>query len=113
ILHITVAEGQTVAIGSRVGRIEERAGSEDGAKSRDGKRSTAEAGQTAAAPAARMEKAPTAAPALAVSRQEEQHLSPEVRRLVREKGIDTQQLKGTGPRGRVIKEDVLGLASLT
>lgn len=34
-------------------------------------------------------------------------LSPSVRRLVREHHVDTEALSGTGPRGRVTKEDVL------
>lgn len=33
-------------------------------------------------------------------------LSPSVRRLVQEKGVDVSQLKGTGPGGRIVKEDV-------
>lgn len=34
--------------------------------------------------------------------------TPDVRRLAREKGIDLHQVSGSGPRGRVIREDLVG-----
>lgn len=37
-----------------------------------------------------------------------QHLSPAVRKLVREHGVDLSQIRGTGLGGRVTREDVLG-----
>ena len=50
-----------------------------------------------AAPAAQ----PAAAPALGAA-----HASPAVRRLARELDVDLAQLKGTGEKGRITKEDV-------
>jgi 2-oxoglutarate dehydrogenase E2 component (dihydrolipoamide succinyltransferase) len=46
-------------------------------------------------------------PAPAADLPEDMALSPAVRRLVREKGIDPKQVKGTGPGGRITKGDVL------
>ncbi len=46
-------------------------------------------------------EAPPAAPAQGAA------LSPAVRRLVDEYGLDTAQIEGTGPDGRILKEDVL------
>lgn len=36
-----------------------------------------------------------------------EHLSPAVRKMVNEKGIDPSQIEGTGPGGRITKEDVM------
>jgi 2-oxoglutarate dehydrogenase E2 component (dihydrolipoamide succinyltransferase) len=66
---------------------------------------TIEAGGAAAAPA----PAPAAAPAPAPAPEEpagDLTLSPSVRRLVLEHGLDPTQIKGTGKDGRLTKEDV-------
>ncbi len=55
---------------------------------------------TAAAPAA-----PTAAEAAPGTRA---HASPSIRRFARELGVDVTQVKGSGPKGRILKEDVQG-----
>ena len=36
------------------------------------------------------------------------HASPAVRRLARELGVDLRQVKGTGPKNRILKQDVQG-----
>ncbi|MFM7525292.1 MAG: dihydrolipoamide acetyltransferase family protein [Actinomycetota bacterium] len=60
----------------------------------------------AAAPAPRPAPSPTPAPARA-SVASNLLLSPVVRRLVNEHGIDVAALNGTGPGGRITREDVL------
>ncbi|PSJ36911.1 2-oxoglutarate dehydrogenase complex dihydrolipoyllysine-residue succinyltransferase [Allosphingosinicella deserti] len=113
-----VAEGDTVAVGALIARIEAGSGGAAAAPA-------APAQQTAAAPAA-------AAPASAASpvnpagageniqvRDEDAHddgaggpltLSPSVRRLVLEFGLDPSKIKGTGKDGRLTKDDVLAAA---
>jgi pyruvate dehydrogenase E2 component (dihydrolipoamide acetyltransferase) len=59
---------------------------------------------TAAAPA----PAAPAAPAAAAADVAGVHAGPSVRRMAREFGIDLGAVTGTGPKGRITKEDLLG-----
>lgn len=43
----------------------------------------------------------------------EVRISPSARRLARERGIDLTQIRGTGPGGRIVSEDVLNAANKT
>ncbi|MEM9434916.1 MAG: pyruvate dehydrogenase complex dihydrolipoamide acetyltransferase [Pseudomonadota bacterium] len=64
----------------------------------------ADAGAEAAAPAAAVTEAPApAAPSADGSRV---FASPLARRIAAEKGLDLTQIKGSGPRGRIVKADV-------
>src|SRR6476659_6480599 len=72
---------------------------------------TIEAGSGAPAAPAAPAPALASAPAPAPAPQHEEHagdltLSPSVRRMVLEHGIDPTQIKGTGKDGRLTKEDV-------
>jgi 2-oxoglutarate dehydrogenase E2 component (dihydrolipoamide succinyltransferase) len=73
---------------------------------------TVEAGGAAAAPAPAAAKAEAAAPAPATASEDGvPTLSPAVRRLVLEHGVDPTKIKGSGKDGRLTKEDVLAAAS--
>ncbi|MBN9115673.1 MAG: dihydrolipoyllysine-residue acetyltransferase, partial [Pandoraea sp.] len=53
--------------------------------------------------------APTAAPATPAAASDHppiSHASPSVRKFARELGVDVTQVKGTGPKGRVVVDDV-------
>jgi len=98
-----VAAGDTVAVGAVIATIE--AGS--------GKAAAPAAPASAPAPAA---KAEAAVPAPAATASEETGdgvttLSPAVRRLVLEHGVDPSKIKGSGKDGRLTKEDVLAAAN--
>ncbi len=100
-----VSEGDNVAVGAVIARIETNG--------------------AAAAPAAAPASAPAAAPAISQEVQggdieaieeggEDEGssltLSPSVRRLVLEHGLDPSRIKGTGKDGRLTKDDVLNAA---
>jgi len=95
VLKRIAKEGATVRIGESVAQISE-----------GGSRTAAPAPEKKAEPADKPAAAPAAAGRDSVV---EAPLSPSVRRLVREHQVDTESLHGTGPRGRVTKEDVMNL----
>jgi 2-oxoglutarate dehydrogenase E2 component (dihydrolipoamide succinyltransferase) len=55
--------------------------------------------------------APAATPAPEPATESAQTLSPSVRRIVLEKGVDPSTIKGTGKDGRLTKDDVLSAAA--
>lgn len=85
-------EGETVRVGEIIARIDE-------------------AGTPKAPPAISPSKAPETAAVTGVgitaSKEWADALSPAVRKLVEENTLDPTQIKGTGPGGRLTKEDVL------
>ena len=83
-----VKEGDTVSVGAVIARMTERA-----------------------APAAKTEApAVAASPAAGAASQENDALSPSVRRVVEQHGLDAGAIKGTGRDGRITKEDALAAA---
>ncbi|RJF90437.1 2-oxoglutarate dehydrogenase complex dihydrolipoyllysine-residue succinyltransferase [Sphingomonas cavernae] len=97
-----VKPGDTVQVGALIAIIEEGGAAAAAPKAAAPEPARAEA----AAPAPKVE-APAAAPA------NDDHimtLSPAVRRLVLEHGLDPSAIKGTGRDGRLTKEDVLAAA---
>ena len=92
-----VEEGATVNVGAVIGSIDAGTG--------------AAAAPAAAASAVAPAVTSTAAPAPATaSENSDLPLSPAVRRLVLELGIDPSKIKGTGKDGRLTKEDVIAAA---
>jgi 2-oxoglutarate dehydrogenase E2 component (dihydrolipoamide succinyltransferase) len=92
---LMVQEGDTVNVGAVIAMIEAGSGA-------------AVAAPAAATPAP---AAPAAAPApVATTEVADLTLSPAVRRLVLELGIDPTKIKGSGKDGRLTKEDVLAAA---
>ncbi|MEQ1945646.1 MAG: dihydrolipoamide acetyltransferase family protein [Bryobacteraceae bacterium] len=106
--EILVQEGTTVGINTVVGRIS------DGAPAVDAPAAPAVQAAPAAAPVIAMPAA-TPAPAAqvtveveaeAVSEEAAGPLSPLVRKMARENGIDLNQVRGTGAGGRITKQDL-------
>jgi 2-oxoglutarate dehydrogenase E2 component (dihydrolipoamide succinyltransferase) len=110
ILRITVPEGRTVPVGTVVGRIEEdsKAGKPASAvKDGDGAASPAQIPRKPVKPPREEKKEPAVQPAAHARGHEAVLLSPAARHLAEQKGLDAAQLQGSGPGGRIIKEDVL------
>jgi 2-oxoisovalerate dehydrogenase E2 component (dihydrolipoyl transacylase) len=113
LVKISAAEGETVRVGAVIGQIE-TAGAAAAAPSDAAKQSAAPHPEVPAAPPPR-QSAPVQAPAPATARaasaedggSERARLSPAVRKLAGEHGIDAAALKGSGMGGRVTRDDVL------
>jgi 2-oxoisovalerate dehydrogenase E2 component (dihydrolipoyl transacylase) len=98
LVRISVPEGTTIPIGTEIGVIE-LAGADA---------NTAVAAAAAPAPAAEAPVAVGAAAATApADGQPGRRLSPAVRRLAEEHGVDPTQIAGSGEGGRVTRDDVL------
>ncbi len=108
ISSISVNEGETVEVGALLGAIEAGAEAPAGAAQAEAP-AEAETPAEAEAPAAKAQPSPPeAAPRGAADEaQAEQPMSPAVRRLAEEQGVDTSQIPGTGKDGRVLKGDIL------
>lgn len=121
VLKISVGEGETVSIGAVVGTIDTAAAAptEKAAKDEEVEKEPTEPKK---ARAAEPEKAVLSPQKKAASATEEtaekpapqkkplpadMNLSPAVRRIVKETGVDVGEVIGTGPAGRITKGDVL------
>ncbi|MEO8051926.1 MAG: dihydrolipoamide acetyltransferase family protein [Acidobacteriota bacterium] len=107
--EILVQEGTTVGINTVVGRINEGAGAPAAAAPTAATAPPVAAKVAAAAPAA---PPPAQAPVsvtvepAALTEEPAGPLSPLVRKMARENGIDLSQVRGTGAGGRITKQDL-------
>ena len=110
LVKIAVGEGETVRVGSVIAQIE--TGVPGSPAAAPAKEKEAAVAHTEAAPEPASGRALTAAPAGAppepASDGDRARLSPAVRKLAAEHGIDPTSLKGSGMGGRVTRDDVLG-----
>jgi 2-oxoisovalerate dehydrogenase E2 component (dihydrolipoyl transacylase) len=98
LVKITAAQGETVQVGAVIAQIEV-AGAP--ASTPDATKKQAAVSQAAEAPG------PTAEPAVAGGGDGRARLSPAVRKLAAEHGLDPTTLQGSGMGGRVTRDDVL------
>ncbi len=95
---ILVGEGQTVKVGAKLAMIEEAG------KAQSTLSPPAAVSEKTGATAMRSPQAPSSA---LPRRKGERLLSPVVRRLIAEHGLDPAEIPGTGAEGRVTRSDVL------
>ncbi|HEY7090770.1 MAG TPA: 2-oxoglutarate dehydrogenase complex dihydrolipoyllysine-residue succinyltransferase [Tepidisphaeraceae bacterium] len=91
VLKRSVTEGSKVHIGDTIATIDE-----------NGKASAKPTQAAALAPSRTPPPKPEAAP-----KKQEEDLSPAVRRMIEENQLDPKKVTGTGPGGRILKEDVI------
>ncbi|MDA8666269.1 2-oxoglutarate dehydrogenase complex dihydrolipoyllysine-residue succinyltransferase [Alphaproteobacteria bacterium] len=117
--EVTVAEGETVEVGALLGSIGEGTGKENTTENTAPPPETAPAASAEPTPAPPPIAAPPAAATPAAAAPEPapapigdaSALSPAVRRVVEEHGLDPAQITGTGKDGRLTKQDAMAAAS--
>ncbi len=108
ILKILVPAGQTVAIGAKVAEIEPVAKPEAEPSPKPARQDDLpESAPVQVAEAPKAEKPSRQKKEIESAGVSGHDLSPAVRRLVAEKGLDPARITGTGPGGRITKGDVL------
>ena len=117
--EIRVAEGDTVAVGTVIAVVGDGEVAPGGASTattpsapvadapQRAEASPPSAPPAAPAPAPAPAAAPAPAPAPAAANTEGLVLSPVVRKLIAENGLDASQIRGTGPGGRITRDDVV------
>jgi 2-oxoglutarate dehydrogenase E2 component (dihydrolipoamide succinyltransferase) len=109
--EVTVTEGETVEVGALLGSIGEGTGKENATENTAPPAETAPAPSAEPTPAAPPAAAPPAAAPEPAPIGEASALSPAVRRVVEEHGLDPAQITGTGKDGRLTKQDAMAAAS--
>ena len=107
--EVTVAEGETVEVGALLGSIGEGTGKENATENTAPPPETAPAASAEPTPAPPPAAAPPAAEPAPIG--DASALSPAVRRVVEEHGLDPAQITGTGKDGRLTKQDAMAAAS--
>ncbi|CAA0080918.1 Dihydrolipoyllysine-residue acetyltransferase component of pyruvate dehydrogenase complex [Zhongshania aliphaticivorans] len=107
IVSLAIKTGDTAKQGMAIAEIEYQSASEEPAKV-DAEPEPQKASAPAASPAPVQAQAakPSAPAAPTVVSHAEVYAGPAVRKLAREFGLELEQVPGTGPRGRILKEDL-------
>jgi 2-oxoisovalerate dehydrogenase E2 component (dihydrolipoyl transacylase) len=121
VLEIVAKEGETVLIGAALCTIEEVAGETPAdtapPKPTEAAPSAAEPQTTAPEPAPAVTADPAKTPQSAVKQANghdgagEHRATPRVRKVAAELGVDLAEVQGSGPRGRLVEEDVRAYAA--
>ena len=108
ILHITAPEGETVAVGAPIGMVAESRAEYDALCGGSAPAAPAAEATPASveAPAAAPVAAP-AAPAPAVADSGRVRATGLAKKMAKQKGVALSAVKGTGPNGRIIAQDIL------
>jgi pyruvate dehydrogenase E2 component (dihydrolipoamide acetyltransferase) len=111
---ITTQAGETAAVGSAIGYLAETEAEIPEAQKKAGGGGAAAAPAAAPAPAATPVAVNTAVPAPATAQASGRvYVSPRARKLAKEFGVDVNALKGSGPNGRIVADDVTAAAGKT
>ncbi len=114
---ITVPAGESAPVGSAIALVAETEAEIEAAKQQGSQSSQAPAAATAQSQAAQAPEPVAATPAAAQATTSQRNgrtiVSPRARKLAKELKVDLSTLKGSGPHGRIVAEDVEAAAGKT
>jgi pyruvate dehydrogenase E2 component (dihydrolipoamide acetyltransferase) len=114
---ITVPAGESAPVGSAIALVAETEAEIEAAKQQASQSSQAPAVATAQSQAAQAPEPVAATPAAAQATTSQRNgrtiVSPRARKLAKELKVDLSTLKGSGPHGRIVAEDVEAAAGKT
>ncbi|MAM57576.1 MAG: pyruvate dehydrogenase complex dihydrolipoyllysine-residue acetyltransferase [Salinicola sp.] len=122
VVEVAVKEGDSVSEGDLIGYVEvagsskpaKKTSGEGGGKGGQSKPAPAKADSGASSSSARKDVAGEPSPEAREKHGDDKtagahvHAGPAVRKLARELGVDLGEVKGSGPKGRILKDDVDG-----
>jgi pyruvate dehydrogenase E2 component (dihydrolipoamide acetyltransferase) len=104
VIELVIKEGDKVSMGAAIGRLQVAGAPQVAAEAKT------PAAQTASPPAAIAKSSPASAPVVETAPSAKSsaavYAGPAVRKLARQLGVDLAEVKASGPRGRVTKDDV-------
>ncbi|GAA4082799.1 dihydrolipoyllysine-residue acetyltransferase [Zhongshania borealis] len=106
ITKIVMKVGDSAKLGAEIAEIEREVAAAAVSEVKPAVEAPAPAKATTAPAPATPTAAPAAKPAATVTSHADVYAGPAVRKLAREFGLELEQLTGTGPRSRILKEDV-------
>ncbi len=108
ILSLAVKVGDKVSQGALIGVLATAGGAAPAAAPTKTEAAPVAAAAPAPAPKATEVAKPAAAPVAEVEQTGDVYAGPAVRKLARQLGVDMGKVSGTGPRGRLLKDDIRG-----
>nr|WP_324259471.1 dihydrolipoyllysine-residue acetyltransferase [Cellvibrio fontiphilus] len=108
ILSLAVKVGDKVSQGALIGVLATAGGAAPAAAPTKTEAAPVAAAAPAPAPIAAEVAKPAAAPVAEVEQTGDVYAGPAVRKLARQLGVDMGKVSGTGPRGRLLKDDIRG-----
>lgn len=108
ILSLAVKVGDKVSQGALIGVLATAGGAAPAAAPTKTEAAPVAAAAPAPAPKATEVAKPAAAPLAEVEQTGDVYAGPAVRKLARQLGVDMGKVSGTGPRGRLLKDDIRG-----
>ncbi len=107
VVELTIKEGDKVSMGTVIGKLQVAGASQSAAEPKAQAPASAKSASATSAPAQEATSAPVAQAAASTAKSDASvYAGPAVRKLARQLGVELSEVKASGPRGRITKDDV-------